>query len=345
MAKKNPYPELAKENLLKCKGYNAKFIDGKTNISYLPLLTKKHREMLPVVEGVKNRILHYSNLSICYNRERMGAFFSVYNIDGDKDQLGNRPSFRKDPRIDENIQLDDSFYKLGKNRAFEIGHLCSNNEMSWGVNARTQTLQTFFFTNSVPQTERLNVGLWRSLETYLINQTKSASKINKICVFTGPIFKDTDPILKEYNNYKLPVLFFKIIVFEYKTKLYSTAFIISHQKRIVDLNLRKMQSTIEDETKEMPFTDFQYKKVFQVGMDLLIKETGINFKWKNVTAVPVPGNMNQIKKILNIDSAADVQNAMKGLRIGKISEDLTTSNTITANEIKSKTFNLNMILP
>jgi DNA/RNA endonuclease G (NUC1) len=346
MAKKNNYPELAKETLLKCKGYDSKFIDGKTNIDYFKTLSKEQKDLLPIVEGVKNGALNYTNLTVCYNKERKGAFFSVYNIDGDKNKLGNRPTFRRDPRIADEIQIDEeSFYALGKERVFEVGHLCANNEMCWGTNARTQTLQSFFYTNSIPQTERLNVGLWRSLETYVINQTKSSSKINKISVFTGPIFKSTDPVLEDFNNYKLPVLFFKVIVFEYKTKLYATAFIISHKKRITDLNVKVMKALAGREIEVMPFEDFEYKKVFQVGIDLLIKETGINFKWKNVIPVEVPENKNQIKKILEIDSADDAKAAIKNLRKGVILESLNATNIISNNEIKTNKFYLNMILP
>lgn len=346
MAKKNTYLELTKETLLKCKGYNTKFIDGVTNISYAKVLAKKQKDLLPKVEGTRTGVLHYTNLSICYNKERMGAFFSVYNIDGDKIELGNRPTFRKDPRMAEHIQIDEeSFYALGEKRIFEIGHLCANKEMSWGVQARMQTLQTFFFPNSIPQTERLNTGLWKSLETFLINQTKSATNNNRNCVFTGPVFRETDPLLKDYNNYKLPLLFFKVIVFEYKSKLYCTAFMISHQKRIIDLNVRRTQSVVEQEIDEMPFDNFEFKKVFQVSMDLVIKETGLNFKWKNVIAVPVPENKNQIKKILEIDGSADAKNMMKRLRAGQSVEAMRSSTTITTNEIKAKKFYLNMILP
>ena len=337
------------ETLIKCKGYSPKFINGIDNIDLLKPISGINKKLLPVVNGNKKKILNYTAYSIVYNSERKGAFYAAYNIDEPKvDAPKGRPSFRKDERIDKALQVGlEDFYKLDKREhpLFEVGHLCANNELSWGTDFLKQTKQTFFFTNAIPQTEKLNVGLWRGLETFVIENTKSNTRNNKICVFTGPIYKASDIVLTEFNNYKLPLLFFKVVVFEYKAKLYATAFIISHKKKIIEEGLLKITGRKAAVVEEMPFSNYKYKKVFQVNIELLNKETGHNFSWKNVTPVPIPNDINQIKKIRNIGDADDAANAIKSLRKGIVNTEFSTTDSITQKEIVNKKFYLNLILP
>ncbi len=344
------YNEFDLETLLKCKGFLPKFINGLDSIDLLKPLNTLNKKQLPKVDGVKNGVINYTNYSVVYNSERRGAFYAAYNIDEPKMDLPkSRPTFKKDLRLDVKHQLGLlDFYKLDtrEHPLFEVGHLCSNNELCWGDNFLMQTKQTFFFTNAIPQTERLNVGLWRGLESFIVENTRSSTNNNKICVFTGPIYKKTDIVLEEFNNYKLPLMFFKVIVFEYKKKLYSTAFIISHEKKIIEEGFLKTTRGRESMTVDvMPFSDYKYRKVFQVDMSLLNKETGHKFIWKNVKPIAIPNDKNQIKKIRNVGDADDAKDEIKALRNGVINKGLSTTESISEKEITSKSFHTNIVLP
>ncbi|MER3497855.1 MAG: hypothetical protein C4308_04085 [Chitinophagaceae bacterium] len=154
-----------------------------------------------------------------------------------KEKTRRANEFNPDPRVKENFQLNNSFYDLEKGfTEFEIGHMASNDEMSWGETEDTTQLsayESFHFPNSVPQAERLNSVLWRSLEQYIIKEGGSA--VNKrISVFTGPVLNKKEPVYKNDKTFQVPLLFWKVIVFQWKDQIWSTGFIMSHEKRLRD---------------------------------------------------------------------------------------------------------------
>lgn len=340
----------AKETLLACTGYNSTFIDNKTKIDLEKILPAIARKFLPKVEGNKKGILHYTNLSVLYDSLRRVPFVSAYNIDGSAKASVKRTVFKPDPRIDTNIQLSqDGFYDLRKDiTEFEIGHMAANNEMAWGKQAQLQSYQTFHFPNSAPQAEKLNTGIWKTLETYIINETATIKKNKRICVFTGPVLRKNDPTYVKDADFKIPLLFYKVIVFPAASGIYATAFIMSHEQKMLEQNmflpagkpgLRGIKIT------EPAFADFPYKKVFQVNIDFLEKKTGLSFNWKGVKRIPVPNDKNQLKKISKIKDAGDAKKAETQLTRGIAPKALALDEELTEKEIKNKNFRLNIILP
>jgi len=216
----------AKENLLQCTGYDPKFINNNSNINAEKILSSANKQLLPVVEGNADGILHYTGMSVHYNSKRKVPFFSAYNIDGkEKANATVRPKFRTDPRMKTAQQLDFPFYDLRTDiTEFEIGHMASNNEMGRGKDGKLRAYQTFHFTNSVPQAEKLNTGIWKGLETYIITEAATIKNNKRICVFTGPLLKNNDPKYLKDPSFRIPLLFFKVIVFPTTKGIFSTAF-------------------------------------------------------------------------------------------------------------------------
>jgi DNA/RNA endonuclease G (NUC1) len=318
----------ALDHLKSCKGYLPKFIDGKTSVS-LSVLSPKQIKLLPAVDGNKKGQLHYSSFTVLYNTKRKVPFFSASNIDlAKKNENTKRASaFVSDPRIKDTFQLSKKFYDLEKDfTEFEIGHMASNDEMSWGPGnaAQISAYESFHFPNSVPQAERLNSGLWRSLEQYIIAEGGSASN-KKIGVLTGPVLAKNDPVYKKDKTFQVPLLFWKVIIFQWGDKFWSTGFMMSHEKRLRDdlkiLIYPKKPKRISKAAGPVIFNDFKYKKVFQVNLDLIEKHTGLRFKWKKVKRVEIPVDALQLKKIGGITSATDIK------------------------AIKKKKLKLNMVLP
>lgn len=323
----------AKETLLKCKGFSPKFINGKTNLNIDKILPKDWLVFLPTVEGNKKGILNYTDLSVAYHKERKVPIFSAYNVDGSlkSEKVKRANSFKPDPRIDSLSQLSKDFYDLRTDiTEFEIGHMAANNELAWGNDAQTKSYQTFHFTNSVPQAENLNTGIWKSLETYIISEASQLSDNKKISVITGPILQNNDPAYNLDTSFKIPLLFYKLIIFDTQDGLYSTAFIMSHEEKLKE---QKMFATTDkkgkiDALEILPFSDFKYKKVFQVNINLLEEMTGLNFTWKGIKKISVPNDKNQIKKIRKIKDSSDIDGKK---RISNLSNQ--------------NTFSLNIILP
>ena len=342
----------AKETLLACKGYSPLFIDKKINIGIDTIIPAAGKKLLPKVEGNKKGILNYTNLSVLYNSQRRVPFVAAYNIDGAAKAAVKRTGFKPDPRIDTNIQLTQKgFYDLRKDiTEFEIGHMAANNEMAWGKNAQLQSYQTFHYPNSVPQAENLNTGIWKTLETYLVDEASTIKSNKRICVFTGPVLRAKDPQYVKDPAFQIPLLFFKVIVFPTAKGLYSTGFLMSHEQRMIELGMF-VPPSISGGMREIgkpaepAFSDFKYKKVFQVNIDYLEKQTGLNFSWRGVKKIAVPNDKNQVKKIAKIKDATDAQKAQGQTRGFTIPEIQLSDAELTEQEIASKSFKLNIILP
>ena len=341
----------ARNTLLACAGYDPAFINTKTKISFEKIIPAASKKDLPVVEGNKKGILNYTNLSVLYNSARRVPFVSAYNIDGSSKATVKRTGFKPDPRIDASIQLSQKgFYDLRTDiTEFEIGHMAANNEMAWGKSAQLQSYQTFHFPNSAPQAEKLNTGIWKTLESYIIDESATIKNNKRICVFTGPMLQKDDPVYKEDLKFRIPLLFYKVIVFPTPKGIFSTAFIMSHEQKMIEQKMFAVGRGAVPAGTEIPeapaFTDFKYKKVFQVNIKFLEEKTGLRFSWKGVKKILVPNDKNQIKKISMIKDASDAGKAEKELRRGIAPAHLVKETDLTPHEIKNKTYRLNIILP
>jgi endonuclease G len=342
------------ETLLHCRGFDTGFIEKKTKLSLDKILSPARRKLLPKVKGNKSKILNYSSLSVLYNSKRRLPFFAACNIDGaNKQKNAPKPPFRADPRINEGMQLDKSFYSLkktGKPTVFQIGHMASNNEMGRGQLGPLQAAQTFHFTNAAPQAGRLNAGLWKGLESYIIKHAATLKDNKRICVFTGPVLASFDPGFKLEPSFKVPLLFFKVIVFPTASGVYSTAFILSHEKKLlndgmlIDKDKQVLRGPIKDE--ELFFADYPYKQVFQVNMSELKEVTGLDFSWPNVKQISVPGQKRRMEKIKKVENAKDARAIVRVMR-GPLDniKMKTSAKDVTDKELKSNNYFLTMVLP
>lgn len=313
----------SKEYLMQCRGYNPEFTLSGLSISLDKILPKTFRDHLPLVEGNKKRILHYTDLSVLYHSKRRVPILAACNINGaEKANQSPRPAFRADPRIDAEIQLSKKkFYDLIRDRVeFEIGHMASNNEMGRGTKGPLKAFQTFHFTNSVPQVEKLNTGLWKGLESYVIKEAASITGNKKISVFTGPVLHPRDPVYIKDPSFQIPLLFFKVIVFPSVSGVFATAFVMSHEKKLKEDKLikpapRRVRGKAVAEAP-ISFTDYPYKDVFQVSIPLLEELTTLQFKWKGVQPLAVPGDKNLIRKIRNVKDASEAKKSIRRVRGG-----------------------------
>lgn len=122
----------------------------------------------------------------------------------------------------------------------------------------------------------------------------------------------TDPLYVKDETFQVPLMFWKVVVFKKKDGIYATAFVMSHEKRLREMNLvkDKKKKVIRDVTAlddEEAFLDFPYKKVFQVNLELVEKLTGYKFLWKKVKRVAVPNDKLQLKTIANTTSSDDAK--------------------------------------
>ena len=152
-------------------GYDKDFIPGK--VVTLPEITGVLKdEIAPLLHG-NGHVIDYLHHSVIMNKERKFAFYAASNISGNSWKAINRTGvFKKDnTQVSPDYQLGTELYDAIKAKGarpndFEQGHLTSFQEVLWGADANERkkaAADTFYYTNCVPQHERVNSGLWRSL--------------------------------------------------------------------------------------------------------------------------------------------------------------------------------------
>lgn len=97
----------------------------------------------------------------------------------------DRPeSFYRDPRSKAGVVTTD-YNRSG----FDRGHMCPN-YAAWCLYGEKAQLETFFLTNIIPQTAKLNRGWWMDFEQKIIHDYANRSKA--LFEQTGPVFNDPD---------------------------------------------------------------------------------------------------------------------------------------------------------
>ena len=255
----------------KCKGYDEKFLGIK-----IPMPRPKGSLLKYVAKRTDsdNSILDYHYFSVIQHAVRKMPIISAINIDGNPDLRLDRTErddvWLRDRRMDYEMQLNDSFYKSS---GFDRGHMSRREDANWGETAeiaKEYADLTCVYTNACPQVPRLNrstnSGLWGKLEKLILEKgvEKEKGKYSKITVFNGPIFSKKD---RYYKGIQIPMEFWKIILwFGENGKLRATAFKLSQETLVDDIDLEKLGFDTNTEFKE-----------FQCSIKSLEDETSLDF--------------------------------------------------------------------
>lgn len=184
-------------------GYDPKFL-GKTVA--LPTPGKSHRVRKT---GFPAQALPYTHFSIVMSEVRRFPIFTAENLDGAlKISLKRKDRWGYDPRLPKSAQVGHhDFYGP---EPFDKGHMVRRENPGWGATAEEARLgedDSFVYTNAVPQMPQLNQQTWLSLENYVLENARTEGF--KVCVFTGPVFREDDP---QYSEVQVPIDFWKVVV-------------------------------------------------------------------------------------------------------------------------------------
>jgi len=234
------------------KGYEDKFLD---NIKVSLPVIKNKPDLLKFGTNAKEFILKYAHFSVVMSKSRRICFYSAVNIDGKKYVRIKRTGWRNDPRIPANSQIMKECY--GNSPKFSRGHMTRREDPNWGPLAQTGNDDSMHVTNTVPQMQPFNGGVWLTLENYALENSKKDKQ--RILVFTGPFLRDSDPV--KYGV-KIPVEFWKVIAFihDETNKLCATGYTISQEDYL--------------RNEEFIFGQFQ---TYQVPIRLIEKKSGLTF--------------------------------------------------------------------
>lgn len=254
-------------------GYDKDFLDIRVPLPKLSDEIKANSAEVPAqfrVNGDKH-VLAYHHYSLVMNRKRRFAWYSAANIDGKR-----RPTLPKrsndqwsiDPRIDSpdapTVQCGEDLYSAAKT---DRGHLTRYLDVAWGTKAEAlkALADTFHFTNCCLQLSNFNqtTARWQGIEQFLLERKAKKDKI-RVSVFTGPIFKSSDPKYKNKEMEKpvrIPLDFWKVcaLIREDGT-LSATAFILSQDDITAlpgfeaFLDVTEVQTTIHEVEKRTGLT-------------------------------------------------------------------------------------------
>ncbi|MEX0275206.1 MAG: DNA/RNA non-specific endonuclease, partial [Flavobacteriaceae bacterium] len=199
-----------------CKGYQIDFLGHEVP---LPLPMNETRHFAAKLEGTDSIVLNYFKFSVIHNAIKRMPFISAINVDGDpekrKDITKRNDKWIRDNRIDFDVQLNNDFYKKS---GFDRGHMSRREDANWGgtaEQAKRNADLTCVHTNACPQVPSLNRsnrgGLWGKLEKEILEKgaEKEDTDTNRITVFSGPIFKESDPTFK---GVQIPTEYYKVIL-------------------------------------------------------------------------------------------------------------------------------------
>jgi endonuclease G len=271
----------------------------KTPVPLPAIKGRLSREIAPLLNG-SGHVLDYKHHSVVVNKRRGFAFYSASNINGKTwKKIERSGSFKKDKKIAVEHQWGNELYDAikgtsGRPNDFEEGHLTSFQEVLWGTSAEIKkaAADTFYFPNCVPQHERVNSGLWRSLEQYVLKKETVDHEL-KVSVFTGPVLSDKDPYYIQKVNDKLiqvPCAFWKVIYYNNSKGLNAVGFMMAHKQLLLDdgtvtygkSTVRGAHAAATPE-QENYFMDYDNSKVYQVKVEFIQQESQLQFMLNNVT--------------------------------------------------------------
>lgn len=307
--------------------YDVHFITGYP-IALPRVPANKQDEIAPLLNG-KGYIIDYLHHSVVMNKKRKFAFFTASNISGkDWKNMERKGSFKKDTRsISASYQFGNELYDAIKangirHNDFEQGHLTSFQEVIWGKpEERVKAAgDTFYFTNCVPQHERVNSGLWRSLEQYIL-KTQTVGHELKVTVLTGPLLSDNDPyFIKKVNGelVKIPCVFWKVVYYPNDRGLNAVGFMMSqtdlllHDKTVV-FSKAGVRSMMAPSTQDDLFMNYKYDSVYQVRVEFIQEITGLSFMLSKVRLpYQVKTHSNLIYKKIEVPPGRSRSGGMPG---------------------------------
>ena len=209
-------------------GYDPRFIGVDVP---LPAIRDTSEVLTFPWNGGQESELKYQHFSVVMNRNRRLCIFSAGNIDGATPRRFKRPNWRLDARIPVAQQIRDECY--GNEPKFARGHMTRREDPVWGdpQAASLGNSDSMHVTNTVPQMQPFNAGIWLALESYALDHARSDQM--RISVMTGPFLMPDDPLR---DGVKIPRSFWKVIAFihDQTRELCATGYTMSQEDFLHD---------------------------------------------------------------------------------------------------------------
>lgn len=165
-------------------------------------------------------VIDYTHFSLIMHANRRVAIVAAHNVDASRAvRIKGGLTWKMDERAGE-CQLGPGTYA---NNQLDRGHLVRREDVLWGTvpEAKLANKATFFYTNAAPQHKNFNQDEWVTLEDWVLDKATDFSY--RLCVFTGPVLRDNDPVLTDLppnlraafpagGPAQIPAAFWKVVV-------------------------------------------------------------------------------------------------------------------------------------
>ena len=199
----------------------------------------------PKINKFEN-VLSHSAYTVSYNPSTLVANWVAYELtadetDGPWSRKGLR--FMPDPDCQER-QADHDDYR---NSGYSRGHLAPAGDMKWDSLAM---VESFYFTNCIPQETKFNNGKWNQLEERTRRWAKQYGKVYIVC---GPVYLSEDTLRIGHNGVAVPDACFKTLMVPKDDSYSAIAFLMRNGGE--DRPLMDCACTV-DELEELLSMDF-----------------------------------------------------------------------------------------
>ena len=192
------------------------------NSCRLQKLNKPNYQLLELPNGgCEGFFIQHSAYTLSYNTSNLTANWVAYELTSDEtDGLWSRKGLRffPDPYYNGKQADNDDYHNSGYSR----GHMAPAADMKWDSLAM---VESFYFTNCIPQDAALNNGKWNQLEE---KTRRLARQYGKVYVVCGPVYQSSDTLRIGHNGVAVPDACFKALLIP-KDKGYSAiAFVLQN---------------------------------------------------------------------------------------------------------------------
>ena len=203
-------------------GYDSGFLGEENSIDIPWFDYDIFADVLKSEELRRGYIVDYLHYSLVMSKSNRQAYLSLCNLDQTEYRSVKGRRWFTDPRIGEENQLDNRYYK-GVDNHWDRGHLTRRTAITWGESdyiARRASNESCSYANASLQHKNFNQDEWRIPEK--VAEQFDRDLDGKISIMTGPLFTESDRwlTLKEFNvpPGRIPSGFWKILYYVDKKK-------------------------------------------------------------------------------------------------------------------------------
>lgn len=246
------------------RGFRPDFIGDGGLLCPLPQLIDETDLLRFDFDGQEETVLKYQHFSVAMNAARRLCLWSAVNINGAEPKAARRVGWKYDGRIEKRFQIKKECY--GNPPKFSRGHMTRRNDPGWGcaAEARLGNEDSMHVTNATPQMQSFNAPIWLELEDHALRNAIDDDM--RICVYTGPVLKDDDPV---FFGVQVPVAFWKVIAFVHERTGHLSA---TGYRMNQTANLPR-----QDEFVFWAFQSSHTNEAAQVSIRSIEAETGLHF--------------------------------------------------------------------